>query len=99
MIEMTLLRGWASLVGYGALIAIVVLALGAMVRMVKPGDVMGRLGVIVGVMILCLILPAITVSEWNAMSFLEHLEMVFIGIVVVFLLGKMRRAPKITRRQ
>ena len=98
MIETTLLHGWATLVKCAALIAIVVLALGLIVRAVKLGNVMRHLGVIVGIMILLLMLPAIILSEWSSMSFFQQFGIAFLGIVVVLLFNKMRCAPKSTRR-
>ena len=59
VIETRLFSLWDGLVGSAALIAIVIFALCVMVGAVKPGDVPRHLGVIVGIVILLIMLPAI----------------------------------------
>ena len=79
-----------------ALIAIIVLALCVMVTAVKPGDVPRHLGVIVGIVILLIMLPAIIVSLWNSMTLGQHLGIATIFIAIVFLISATRRKSRKT---
>ncbi len=94
MIEARLLSVWDGLVGSAALIAIILLALCVMVSAVKLGDVPRHLGVIVGIVILLIILPAIIIGLWNAMSFGQHLGIATILIAIIFLISAAHRKPK-----
>ena len=100
--ETRLLSLWDGLVGSAALIAIIVLALCVMVSAVKLGDVPRHLGVIVGIVILLIMLPAIILGLWNAMSFGQHLEIVALVLMIAFLFGvlgkeKRRRSGRARR--
>ncbi len=98
MIETMVLSIWASLVESVALIAIIVLAFGVIVRAVAPGDVMRRLGMIIGIVILLLMMPVIIASQWNSMSFGQHLGIIAVlGIlgVIVFRRGAYRKGDKL----
>lgn len=94
MIETRLLSLWDGLVGSAALIAIILLALCVMVSAVKLGDLPRHLGVIVGIVILLIMLPAIIVGLWNTMSFGQHLGIATILIVIIFLMSATRRKSK-----
>jgi len=63
------------------------------------GDALRHLGVIVGGVILLLILPAIIVGLWNAMSFGQHIGIVVLGIAMAALLGTVHRGPRNLRRK
>ena len=91
MIEARLLSVWDSLVGAAALIAVVILGLSVMVRAVNREDVLRRLGVIVGVVILLIMLPAIIVGLWNAMSFGQHLAIAAMAVAIICLISATRR--------
>ena len=99
MIEARVLSLWDGLVGSAALLAIIVLGLCVMVSAVKFGDVPRHLGVIVGIVILLIILPAITVGLWNTMSFGQHLGMIVICAAIMLLVGPSRRKPTNARRR
>jgi hypothetical protein len=99
VIEGKLLSAWDGLVGSVAFIAIIVLALCVMVSVVKPGDVPRHLGVIVGILILLIMLPAIIVGLWNAMSFGQHLGIVVVCAAIMFLVGSSHRRPTNARRR
>jgi uncharacterized membrane protein YoaK (UPF0700 family) len=94
VIETRLFSLWDGLVGSVALIAIIVLALCVMVGAVKREDVLRHLGVIVGIVILLIMLPAIIVSLWNSMTLGQHVGIVMVGIVIVVLYGAFRQLPR-----
>lgn len=98
MIGTRLLAGWDTFAGSAALLAIIILALCVMVSAVKLGEVPRHLGVIVGVVILLIMLPAIIVSLWNAMTLLQHLGIVTLGIIIVYLFSASRGRPTKARR-
>jgi hypothetical protein len=99
VIETRLLSLWDGLVGSVALMAIIVLALCVMVSVVKRGDVPRHLGVIVGIVILLIMLPAIILGLWNAMSFGQHLGIAVICAAIMLVLGSTRRRPTNARRR
>ena len=99
MIEAGLLSVWNSLVGSAALIAIIILALCVMAGAVKREDVLRRLGVIVSIVILLIILPAIIVGLWNAMSFGQHLGIMVICAAIMLFAGSARRKSSSARRR
>ena len=84
--------------GSAALIAIIVLGLCVMVSVVKPSEVRRHLGVIVGVAILLIMLPAIIVSLWNSMTFGQHLGIAAIFIAIIFLISAPRQKSGKARR-
>ena len=90
MNETRLLSAWHGFLGSTALIAIIVLGFCVMVRAVKSGDVPRHLGVVVGIVILLIMLPAIIVSLWNSMFFGQHVGSLMIGIAIIFLLNAMK---------
>lgn len=98
MIGETLMRGWAGIVESAALLAIVVLALGVMVRAVKLGDAMKYLGAIVGVVILLVMLPQIIVSLWLSMSLWQHLGIAVVIVLAFLLLNERGRRSKTRSR-
>lgn len=98
MIDTQLLSLWDGLVGCAALLAIIMLALCVMVGAVKREDVLRRLGVIVGIVILLIMLPAIIVGLWNAMSFGQHLGIIVICTAIILFAGSIRRGPTNARR-
>lgn len=97
MIENRLLSAWDGLVASTALIVLVVLALGVMVRAVKLGGLSRHLGTVLGALILLILLPAIIVSLWNAMSFLQHLGGIALGVAAVLFFGIFPCPPNGTR--
>ena len=98
MIETRIFSFWDGLVGSAALIAIIILALCVIVSAIKVAEVPRHLGVIVGIIILLIMLPAIFVSLWNSMTLGQHLGIVTLGITILAIFGASRRAPKGLRR-
>ena len=82
MIETSFMRAWAGIVESVAIIAIAILAIGLIVRAVKPSDAAKHLGTIVCIVILLLMAPAIMVSIWSSMSYWQHLGTVILGVMV-----------------
>ena len=93
-----MLSAWDGLVGSVALIAIIILALCVIVRVVKLEDVPRHLGVIVGIVILLVMLPAIIASLWNSMSFAQHMEIAALGVAIALFLSASRWSHNVRRR-
>jgi O-antigen/teichoic acid export membrane protein len=85
MIEARLLSAWDGFIGTAALFAIIALGFCVMVRVVGPGDILRHLGVIVGIAILLVMLPAIIVELWHSMTFGQHIE-ITTGLVAIIVL-------------
>ena len=92
MIETNLIRGWAGIVESVALVAIAILAIGLIVRAVKPSDVARHLGSILCIVILLLMLPAIMMNIWSTMSYWQHLGIVILGTMIGLSLRALRQA-------
>lgn len=56
---------WINLVGSLATIALILTAFGIMLRIVKPDDVLKRIGAILGIVIVLMLMPGILVSAWS----------------------------------
>jgi uncharacterized membrane protein YoaK (UPF0700 family) len=94
MAETNLMHGWVGIVESAALVAIVILAMGIMVRAVKPSDVTRHLGSILCIVILLLVLPAIMVNAWSTMSYWQHLGIIVLGIMIGLSLRSLRQTRK-----
>jgi hypothetical protein len=88
-----LMKGWVALAGSLAMIALILTAFGFMLGIVKPADALRRVAAILGIVILLLMLPAIIVSAWTAMSLWQQLALAAIGIGVLLWL-RPRRQPR-----
>jgi hypothetical protein len=94
MIEPNLMREWAGIVESVAFLAVVILAIGAMLRVVKPSDAARCLGAILCVVILLLMLPAILVTAWHTMASWQQFGIVALGIMIVLSLWALRQPRK-----
>jgi len=92
MIGTNLLRGWDGFVESAALVAIVILAIGVMVRVVKPSDAARHLGAILCIVILLIVLPAIMLSAWYSMSYWQQFGVVLLGVVIGVSIWALRQA-------
>jgi hypothetical protein len=91
MIETNLMRGWAGMVESVALFSIAILAIGLIVSAVKPSNFAKHLETIVCIAVLLLMLPAIMVAAWSAMSYWQHLGTVILGIMIGLSLRALRQ--------
>jgi hypothetical protein len=93
------MHGWVALEGSLAILALILIALGLILGIVKPVDLPRHLGVIVSIVILLIMLPAIIVGLWNAMSFGQHLGIIVICAAIMLFVGSSRRRPTNARRK
>jgi len=84
---MGILSLWNALVEAGAVIAIVVIAIGLMVRVIDGYRALARLGAVFGTLVLLLILPPILVSLWHSLSVWQQLGIIslsgILGLIVL----------------
>lgn len=87
---------WAdSIIGSAALVALIFIALGTIVGMVKPADACKYIGVTVGFVIVLVLLVSVLVGLWSTMSLWQRAFIA--GIVFVF--WRMRRERHAPRRE
>ena len=99
MILSTLMHSWIVLVGNAAVLAIIVIAFCLIVGAIKPGEVLKHVGTLVCVLILLIILPAIIVNSWAAMSILRRLCLIAVLIIIAFAFqGVLKAKPRRKRR-
>jgi len=94
MFVTSLMQAWAGVVESVALIALIIIAIGIMVRVKKPPDAARHVGTVLCVVILLLILPAIIVNAWSSMTVWQHLGVVILGIVMGLSLWAIRQTRK-----
>ena len=98
MIETNLMLGWAGIVESVALVAIAILAVGVIVREVKPSDIGRHLGSILCIVILLLMLPAIMMNIWSTMSYWQHLGIAILVIMIGLSLRAVRQSSRKKQR-
>jgi hypothetical protein len=76
------MQGWLTLTGSLATIALILTAIGIMLGIVKPADALRRVAAILGIVMLLLVLPAILLNIWSALSLWQWLALATIGIGV-----------------
>ena len=86
MNESNFMHWWINLVGSLATIALILTAFGIMLRIVKPDDVLKRIGAILSIVIVLMLIPGILVSAWSALSLWQQIVLIAIGIGAVQLL-------------
>jgi hypothetical protein len=94
VIESGLLTIWASVVVSISVVAILVIAIGVMVRAVAIQNLPRCVCVIAGAAILLTLLPAIIVSLWNGMSFRQQIGVAVVLVVAISLMTAMHRRVK-----
>jgi hypothetical protein len=77
------MHGWVALLGSFLLVALILVAFGLMLGIVKPGDALRRVGVIVSVAIVLFLIPGILVSAWSAISLWQQIALIAIGVVLL----------------
>lgn len=74
---------WDVVVVSGAVIAIIVIALGFMIRMIAPPSALKGIGTSLACMVVLVMAPSITVHLWEALSLWQQLGIAaLIGIAV-----------------
>lgn len=83
MITANLLSGVAGFVEALATLAIIAMAFGLMLGILKPADAFKRIGLILGSVIALLIVPQIAACTWSAIPLWQQLALIVIGSVIL----------------
>jgi hypothetical protein len=83
------MQGWVALLGSLAIIALILTAFGVMLGVVKPGDAMKHIGIILAVVIALLPILAVLAAAWLAIPLWQRIALVAIAIS----LWQWRRQP------
>ena len=86
----TLWRLWVTTVGFLAVLAIVCVGFGAMLRLMKIGSALKYVGVVVGFVIVFLMLPGILVSAWSSLPLWQKIGVIVFVVIALLLLGRLR---------
>jgi len=91
MSELSLLRVWNSIVGSAAFLFMVVIALGLLVSYYKTAAALRHVIFILCIVLLLLMIPAMLLSFWNALSLLQRFLVLVLGAVAAYAAFTMRR--------
>lgn len=92
MYEADFIHGCMSIMGLLATIAIIMIALGTIIGLVKPADALKYCGVIVGITIITVLFVSVLVGLWGSMSLWQRVVLAVIGFSV-WRLHRSRRQP------
>jgi low temperature requirement protein LtrA len=82
MFEGTFIQAWARLVESLATIGIIVTALCLMLGIVERSEVIKHIGAILGIAVVLILIPAMLVNAWAALSLWQQIGVAAIGIVI-----------------
>jgi hypothetical protein len=86
---------WDAIVECGAILALILTTLGMMVRFVELGEGLKRIGIVLGSAVLLVMLPAIMVNIWSALTIWQKLGVLaIIGLVVALPLSRRKRSHR-----
>ncbi len=84
--------GWIKIIESVALVAIVLLALGVMVRLIELRYVLRHLGAIFALAIFFILLPVIISALWASMTVCQHAGTLLLAAIIALLaFGRMTR--------
>jgi asparagine N-glycosylation enzyme membrane subunit Stt3 len=72
------MHGWMILLGLLAVIALVLMAFGIILGMVKPADAAKHVGAVLGIVIVLMLIPGILASAWSGMSPWQQIALIAI---------------------
>ena len=79
-----ILSWWNAILEAAAVIAIVVIAIGLMIGVIDARRAVGRIGAVLGTIVLLLVLPSILLGLWRSLSLWQQLGIItLLGLVVV----------------
>jgi Ca2+/Na+ antiporter len=84
---------WDALVGCMALLGIVVVAFGIMLRVIDVSEGLRRLGLVLGSAILLTVLPAVIVGIWSGLSIWQKIGILTLVAAALLVLFAIRRKP------
>lgn len=86
---MTDILSWWNAILEAAVIAIVVIAIGLMIGVIDARRAVGRIGAVLGAVVLLLVLPSILLGLWRSLSLWQQLGIItLLGLVVAVIFRK-----------
>lgn len=82
MNESILMHGWATIIGSLATIAIIVTALGILLRVLKPAEVLKSIGALLAMSILLMLIPGALVNLWSVMSVWQQVALAAMVVAI-----------------
>jgi len=82
MIEYNFMHCFELLLGLLGMIAMVLMAFGIMLGMVKPADSVKHGGTILGIIIVLIAAPCMLLSAWSAIPVWQQIAMLAIGLCI-----------------
>ena len=95
---MSIVLLWDMMVMSLSVIAIVVIALGLMIRVIDPLSAFRRVGVTLGCMVILVMVPSIIVHLWEALSLWQQLGIVALAGLAVAVAWERRQGHSRKRR-
>lgn len=93
-----MLRLWDAVVECGAILGLILIALGIMVRLIELGEGLKRIGIVLGSAVLLVVLPAIILNIWSGLATWQKLGVIaVIGLPVALLLSRRKRSQSAGR--
>lgn len=86
-----LTAGWLSILQLLAIVSIVVVAIGLMMGLVKPGDALKHICAILGMVIILMLLPGILIGTWSRLLLWQKLGLAAMVAVLWFSLRSQKR--------
>jgi hypothetical protein len=80
--ESSLMHGWISLLGLLGTIAIILTAIGLMLGIGKPADIIKHIGAIIGIVIVLMLIPCILAGAWSQLPLWQQVACAVIGVGV-----------------
>jgi len=77
-------HGWATIIGSLATIAIIVIALGLLLGVLKLAEALKRIGALLGIVILLTLIPGAFATLWFAMSVWQRIALAVMGITILW---------------
>jgi hypothetical protein len=93
------IQGWTQLVESLATIGIIVIALCLMLGIVERSDILKHIGAIFGIAIVLILIPAMLLSTWTAMSFWQRIGVAALGFAVLLFRQPPRRGSPKKKRE
>jgi Ca2+/Na+ antiporter len=84
MSEPSLLRAWDSIVGSAAFLFMAVIALGLLVSFFKTTQALRHVIFVLLIVLLLLMIPAMLLSFWNALSLSQRFFVLALGAVAAY---------------
>lgn len=89
-----LMQSWVHLLGALAGIAIIVVAIGLMLGIVRPADVPRHIGTVLVIVVGLMVAPGILASVWSAMALWQQISLFAVGAVVLMWLRPRRQSKE-----